>query len=110
MTGRTDIVKILVEKQSEKNPENQPEIEPEKHSENQPEGGSTLASIVNYQNFDGTTPLMLCSAGDHIDVVRYFIRNMLDFLNDHLLNWLRNTSQTVCCNFRQFACHRRTNA
>jgi hypothetical protein len=62
MKGRTDIVKILVEKQSEKQSEKQPE--------KQSDGGSTLASIVNYQNFDGTTPLMLCAAGDHIDVVR----------------------------------------
>jgi hypothetical protein len=59
MKGRTDIVKILVEKQLE--------------------AGSTLTSIVNYQNFDGTTPLMLCASGDYIDVVRYFSKNVLDF-------------------------------
>jgi ankyrin repeat protein len=50
LMGHIEIVKILVEKQLE--------------------AGSSLASIVNYQNFDGTTPLMICAAEGHIDVIR----------------------------------------
>ncbi len=48
--GRTEIVKILVEKQLER--------------------GSSLASIVNYQNLEGSTPLMLGAVAGHMDVVR----------------------------------------
>ncbi len=52
--GHTDIVKILVEKQLEK------QLEP----------GSILPSIVNYQNLEGSTPLILGSEAGHLDVVR----------------------------------------
>jgi ankyrin repeat protein len=48
--GHTDVVKILIHEQLEK--------------------GSSLASIINYQNFEGSTPLMLSSAAGHLDVVR----------------------------------------
>ncbi len=52
--GHTDVVKILIHEQLEK--------------------GSSLASIINYQNFEGSTPLMLSSAAGHLDVVRQFTK------------------------------------
>jgi ankyrin repeat protein len=50
MVGHIDIVKILVEKQLEQ--------------------GYNLSSIVNYQNLEGSTPVMLGSVAGYPAVVR----------------------------------------